>query len=220
MNGFRKQNDLDGSPGDLRALGHPQRPWQAQPWGVQQVPFIFIKMNIWNMFHERFSKRKRSGWVPRWSEVSRTPSATSTSSTMGVQQVPFIFIKMNIWNMFHERFSKTKWPGWVPRWSEGSRTPSATSTSSTCGVQQVPIIFLKMNIWNMFHERFSQRKRSGWVPRWSKGSRTPSATLTSSTMGSTASTIYIHKNEHLKHVSWTIFAKKTIWMGPKVIWGL
>ena len=107
MNDFRKENDLDGSQGDLRALGHPQRPWQAQPWGVQQVPFIFIKMNIWNMFHERFSKRKRSGWVPRWSEVSRTPSATSTSSTMG----------------------------------------------------------------------------------------------------STASTIYIHKNEHLKYVSWTIFAK-------------
>ena len=32
-------------------------------------------------------------------------------------------------------------------------------------------------------------------------SRTPSATSTSSTMGSTASTIYIHKNEHLKYVS-------------------
>ena len=84
----------------------------------------------------------------------------------------------------------------------------------------MPFIFIKMNIWNMFHERFLKRKRSGWVPRWSKGSRTPSATLTSSTMGSTASTIYIHKNEHLKHVSWTIFAKKTICMGPKVIWGL
>ena len=120
MNDFWKENDLDGSQGDLRALGHPQRPRQAQPWGVQQVPFIFIKMNI----------------------------------------------------------------------------------------------------WNMFHERFSQRKRSGWVPRWSKGSRTPSATLTSSTMGSTASTIYIHKNEHFKYVSWTIFEKKTIWIGPKVIWGL
>ena len=117
MNDFWKENDLDGSQGDLRSLGHPQRPRQAQPWGVQQVPFIFIKMNIWNMFHERFSKTKR--------------------------------------------------PGWVPRWSEGSRTPSAT--------------------------------------------------LTSSTMGSTASTIYIHKNEHLKHVSWTIFEKKTIWMGLKGI---
>ena len=39
-------------------------------------------------------------------------------------------------------------------------------------------------------------------------------------MGSTASAIYIHKNEHLKHVSWTIFEKKTIWIGPMVIWGL
>ena len=120
MNDFRKENDLDGSQGDLRCLGHPQLPRQAQPWGVQQVPFIFIKMNIWNMFHERFSKTKR--------------------------------------------------PGWVPRSSEGSRTPSATSTRST--------------------------------------------------MGSTASTTYVHQNEHLKHVSLTIFEKKMIWMSSKGIWGL
>ena len=65
MNDFRKQNELDGSQGDLRALEHPQRPRQAQPWGVQQVPFIFIKMNILNMFHERFLKRKRSRRVQR-----------------------------------------------------------------------------------------------------------------------------------------------------------
>ena len=54
MNVFRKENDLDGSQGDLRALGRPQRLRQGQPCGVQQVPFIFIKMNIWsrswNMF--------------------------------------------------------------------------------------------------------------------------------------------------------------------------
>ena len=31
MNDFWKENDLDGSQGDLRALGHPQRPQQAQP---------------------------------------------------------------------------------------------------------------------------------------------------------------------------------------------
>ena len=46
MNDFQKENDLDGSQGDLRALGHPQQPRQAQPWGVQQVPIIFLKMNI------------------------------------------------------------------------------------------------------------------------------------------------------------------------------
>ena len=27
----------------LKALGHPRRPRQAQPWGEQQVPVIFIK---------------------------------------------------------------------------------------------------------------------------------------------------------------------------------
>ena len=155
MNDFWKENYMDGSQGDLSAQGHPQRPRQAQQWGVQQVPFIFTKMNIWNMFHERFLKRKRSGWVPRWSEGSRTPSATLTSSTMG-------------------------------------------STASAIYIDKNE--HLKHVSWMIF-----KKKRSGWVPRWSKGSRTPSATSTSSTMGSTASTIYIHKNEHLKHVSWTIF---------------
>ena len=43
MNDFWKENDLDGSQGDLTALGHPQRPRHAQPWGVQQVPVMFIK---------------------------------------------------------------------------------------------------------------------------------------------------------------------------------
>ena len=46
MNDFQKQNDLDWSQGDMSFLGHPQRPRQAQPLGVQQVPIIFLKMNI------------------------------------------------------------------------------------------------------------------------------------------------------------------------------
>ena len=133
MNNFWKENDLDWSQGDLRSLGHPQRPRQAQPWGVQQVPFIFIKMNIWNMFHERFLKRKRSGWLPRWSEGSRTPSATSTSLTMGSTASTNYILKNEHLKLFHERFSQRKRSGWVPRWSKGSRTPSATLTSSTMG---------------------------------------------------------------------------------------
>ena len=43
MNDFWKENGLDGSQGDRKALGHPQRPRQAQPRGVKQVPFILIK---------------------------------------------------------------------------------------------------------------------------------------------------------------------------------
>ena len=43
---FRKEKDLDGSQGDLRDLGRPQRLRQGQPGGVQQVPFIFIKMRL------------------------------------------------------------------------------------------------------------------------------------------------------------------------------
>ena len=60
-------------------LRHPQ----SQPPGAWQVGYPWSKMNIWNMFHEQFLRRKRSGWVPKWSEGSRTPSATSTCSTMG-----------------------------------------------------------------------------------------------------------------------------------------
>ena len=40
---FEKKTILDGSQGGLKALGNPQRPRQAQPWGVQQVPVMFIK---------------------------------------------------------------------------------------------------------------------------------------------------------------------------------
>ena len=46
MNDFRKEIDLDGSQGDLKALGHHQRPRQVQPWVAQQLPSIFIKMII------------------------------------------------------------------------------------------------------------------------------------------------------------------------------
>ena len=170
MNDFSKENDLDRSQGDLRALGHPQRPWQAQPWGVHQVPFIFIKWSFETCFMNEFWKENDLDWSHGDLRALGRPQRPRQAQPWGVQQVPFIFIKMNIWNILNERFLK--------------------------------------------------RKRSGWVPRWSEGSRTPSATSTSSTMGSTASTIYIHKIEHLKYVSWTIFENKTTWMGPKVIWGL
>jgi len=43
MNDFRKENHLDGSQGDPRALEYPQRPRQAQPWGVLQVTVMFCE---------------------------------------------------------------------------------------------------------------------------------------------------------------------------------
>ena len=63
MNDFRKQNDLDGFQGDLRALGHPQRPRQAQPRRVQQVPVMFIKI-LHDMFICYLSKTNRFKTVP------------------------------------------------------------------------------------------------------------------------------------------------------------
>ena len=44
---FFKDKSISNSPsviqGDQEALGHPQRPRQAQPRRVQQVPIMFIK---------------------------------------------------------------------------------------------------------------------------------------------------------------------------------
>ena len=169
MNDFRKWNDLDGSQGDLRALGHPQRPWEAQPWGVQQVPFIFIKMNIWNMFHEQFSQRKRSGWVPRWSEGSRTPSATLTSSTMAsTASTSYVFQKLT-WHMFICYFSKTyrfkTVPAWS-RWSWCSRKPLATSKSST-NASTASTSYVYQNLtWHMFIYYISKKNWFKTVPAW------------------------------------------------------
>ena len=40
---FSKKIDSKWSQVDHGALGHPQRPRQAQLWQVQQVPVMFIK---------------------------------------------------------------------------------------------------------------------------------------------------------------------------------
>ena len=60
MNDFWKENDLDGSQGDPRALGHPQWPRQAQLrllhlGGKQDVyillqQFLQIFIDEWSMF--------------------------------------------------------------------------------------------------------------------------------------------------------------------------
>ena len=109
------ENDLDGSQGDLRALGHPQRPPQAQPWGLQQVPFIFIKKLTWRMFIYYFSKIDRFKMVLRWSWCSWTPSATSTSSTMA-STASATYVHKLTWHMFICYFSKTNWFKTVPAW--------------------------------------------------------------------------------------------------------
>ena len=62
MKDFRKENDLDGSQGDLRSLGHPQRPRQAQPRGVQQVPIIFLKRTFETCFMNDFRKEYDLDW--------------------------------------------------------------------------------------------------------------------------------------------------------------
>ena len=40
---FSKTNQFKIVPGDQDTPGHIQQPQHAQPWGVQQVPFLFNK---------------------------------------------------------------------------------------------------------------------------------------------------------------------------------
>ena len=46
---FFKDKSIEDGPsmiqGDQKAFAHPQRPFQGQPCGVQQVPVMFIKMD-------------------------------------------------------------------------------------------------------------------------------------------------------------------------------
>ena len=109
-NDFWKENDLDGSQGDLRAQGHPQRPRQAQPWGVQQVPFIFIKMNIRNMFHENdFRKGNNLNGSQGDLRALGHPQRPRQAQPCGVQQIPCIFIKHVSWTTSNVHFYEYKW---------------------------------------------------------------------------------------------------------------
>ena len=129
---FWKENDLDGSQGDLKALGHPQRPRQAQPWGVQQAPFIFIIKNWHSACLYTISKINQFKMVPCWSLWSRTPSATSTSSTKARTASTIMFIK--VWHgtcIYY--FSKTNWFKTVPSWYRVIKCSQTPSSSSTMG---------------------------------------------------------------------------------------
>ena len=48
--------------GDQDALGHPQRPRQAQPWGVYQVPVMIIKIlhgtGLYTIFHRQIDLKR------------------------------------------------------------------------------------------------------------------------------------------------------------------
>ena len=91
MNDFWKDNGLDGSQSNPKALGHPRRPRQTQPLGVQQVPFIFIKN--WHgacLYMYYFSKVNRSQCDTGWQRCSPTPSATSTSSSSSTASASYV----------------------------------------------------------------------------------------------------------------------------------
>ena len=74
---------------------------------------------------------KENDLVPGGSRWSRTPSATSSSSTMGSLASNTYVHSILIWRMFIYFFSKINLFKMVPTWSWCPRTPSATSTSST-----------------------------------------------------------------------------------------
>ena len=132
------------------------------------------------MFQERFLKKKRSGWVPRWSEGSRTRTATSTSSTTPSTAC--------LYTIFQRQIDLKRFPR-DTRWSRCSRTPSATSSSSTMGSSASTTYVHQKLIWHMFIYYFSKINQFKLVHRWSLCFWTPS----SSTMASTASTKYVNQ---------------------------
>ena len=116
------------------------------------------------MCHESFLKKKWSGWVPRWSEGSRTPSATSTSSTTGSTASTIYIYKKPTWCMFIYYFSKINRFKMVPRWSLCSRTPLATSTNPTMGSTASTSYVHQKLTWHMFICYFSKTNRFKTVP--------------------------------------------------------
>ena len=132
---FWKENDLVGSQGDLRALGHPQRPQQAQLSRVQQVPVMIIK--IWHgtclfAIFQRQIDLKRSQPDTGWSRWSRTPSATPTRSTMTCTASTSNFNPKIDMVHVHILFSMKNRFKLIPGWSlSGPLIPSANSASST-----------------------------------------------------------------------------------------
>ena len=106
---FQRQIGLSVIQGDQDALGHPQRPRQAQPWWVQQVLLMFIKnwhdICLYAIFQRQIDL-KESQRDTVWSRCSRIPSATSTSSTMGSSASPSYEHQNLTWHMFIYYFWK------------------------------------------------------------------------------------------------------------------
>ena len=117
MNDFWKENYLDGSQSDLRALGHPQRPWQAQPRQVQQVPVVFIK-NWHDMLICYFLKTNRFKTVQEWYRVIKRLSDT-LSDLVKLNHGEFrkYYIVIFIIKLTYIQFLNINRFRMVPRWS-------------------------------------------------------------------------------------------------------
>ena len=153
MNDFWKENDLDGSQGDLRALGHPQRPQQAQPRRVQQVPVMFIKNWHHKCLYAIFQRKidlKQSQCDTGWSRGSRTPSVTSSSSTMG-STASTSHVHQNLTrHMLISYYSKTNRFKVVPRGSRWSQAPtSSRSTMVSSASDMTHVYWLSFNQWQI-----------------------------------------------------------------------
>ena len=150
MNDFWKENDLDGSQGDLRALGHPQRPRQAQLRRVQQVPVMIIKIWHGTCLYTIFQRQidlKQSQRDTGWSRGSRTLSATSTSSTIvSAASTSYVHQKLT-WHMFIRYFSKTNRLKTVPVWCRVTKRLSDTLSD-----------LVKLNHWEFSKYHFCSSK--------------------------------------------------------------
>ena len=127
--------DSKWSQSDHGALGHHQQPRQAQLWRAQQVPVMFIKKWHDTCLYAVFQRQidlKQSQRDTGWSRGSRTPSATSTSSTKAsTASTSYVHQKLT-WHMFICYFSKTNRFKTVQAWYRVIKRlsdPSATSSS-------------------------------------------------------------------------------------------
>ena len=157
--------------GDQEVLRHPQRPHQAQPRRVQQVPVMFIKNWHDTCLYAIFQRQvdlKQSQRDTGWSRGSRTPSATSTSSTKAsTASTSYVHQKL-AWHMFICYFSKTNRFKTVPAWCRVIKRLSDTlSDLVKLNHGEFRKYYIVIFIIKLTYIQFLNINRFRMVPRWS-----------------------------------------------------
>ena len=132
----------------------PQPPHQAQPWGAQQLQIMSLKNWYGGSLYTFFLKINWFKRVSRWSWCFRTPSATSTSTTMAsTASTSSSKIEMtHFYMLFFKDKSIKNGLSKVQGDQDALRHPQQPHQ-----VQQVPVMFTK-NWHGTFWDPIIQRK--------------------------------------------------------------